>query len=112
MRYSGTIIRKTLGISKGIRLFIHKLVDEEEATKLVESISKGHRKRAKDNEARVLADTGKCIAYRLENCIYFIPAKRKELPVIITIDKASERPVQHVVYEYPCEMKVEDLTEY
>ena len=106
-------VRELCGIDKDVRLFIHNLVDNEnEIDTLAKGMGYGYKKRENDDVAKVLAEAKTCIAYRLDNVIYIIPAKRVEMPLSVTLNDGDEKPNVHVVYEYPCEMRVKDLVEY
>lgn len=56
-------------------------------------------------EAKVLASTNNSVVYRINNEIYFIPATIK---VVINDDNGKIR----MWFDYPYEMKREDLIEY
>jgi len=108
-------LRDFLGIEKDVKLFVHNRLSDEQVANLANSMGIKCCNVDKDQtyeDAKVLVDHNDCIVYRYDNEIYFIPAKRKELPVAVSMDNDNNKITVHVVYEYPCEMKREDLVEY
>lgn len=104
-------IRSYCGIANDVKVFVHNKTSEEDVELLIKGIGYGHKRVEHDISARILAYTKSAVAYRSDNCIYFIPARKRELPLAVTHNK-GEKPCVHVSFDYPCEMREEDLEEY
>lgn len=89
-------------LDNNLKFYKHKLVSENDFNFLVNNLH-GVMKNA-DKYARVLAYADDCCAYRINNEIYFIPATIKGV-----YNNGDDK--LNFVFDYPCEMKREDLTE-
>ena len=103
-------IRGQFGFDKGIKLFIHKKTSEKDVYALCQGMNCAQTPREHDDNALILAYTTTAVAYRLHNCVYLIPAIKRELPVAVT-KNVGEKPCVHIAFDYPCEMREEDLIE-
>lgn len=85
-----------------LKFYRHKLVSDEDFDFLVNNM-RGVMEETKET-AKVLASTNNAIVYKINNEIYFIPAKIRAV-----INNGDNKLLTY--YDYPCEMKREDLTE-
>lgn len=95
---------------KDVKIFIHNKIDEDSLIIMLLALVRANVMKAiksDDKEAHILTGTKNSIAYSVGNVIYFIPAKAKPVPFGITSDNKVL-----VAFDYPCEMKVEDLEEF
>ena len=103
--------RDAVVIPQHIKLFIHNKTSEQDVNDIgLQLLTRGLGGKPNDDDAHILAKTETAVAYRVRDEIYIIPARVKEVPMAVTIDK--NKPCVHLVFEYPCEMKVEDLVKY
>lgn len=97
-------IKKLKAEYNGTRFFIHKLVDNQTATALLNDIN-GFAFDDYYKSARVCANTNNAVAYRVNSEIYLIPATIKAV-----VNNGDNKLLFY--FDYPCEMVREDLTEY
>ena len=102
------------GEDKSIKLFIHKKCDEKELKDMFEGLTPKAIKESGINDgfAHIIASRANTIIYRSANDIYCIPAKAKPFPMAVIDKHDGTKPIVALEYEYPCEMKREDLVEY
>lgn len=100
-------VREFLGIDKGIKVFVHNRLSEAEIKTLASAMGFGYFvNQEKDfREAKVLSSTNNSAVYRIGNEIYFIPATIK------AVVNEGDGKIK-MWFDYPCEMKREDLIEY
>lgn len=96
-----------VNIDDGVQVFVHNKLNRLDKIKLGGGIKSNQ---VKDDEhfkdtAIVLAHTDTGVVYRINNEIYFIPATIK---AVVNNDDGK----LNLWFDYPCEMKREDLVEY
>lgn len=89
--------------NNNLKIFKHNKVGESDFNFLVSHLN-GVFTTFKEGEAHIIASNQNAVAYKVNDEIYFIPAKLKAV-----INNGDNK--LSVVYDYPCEMKREDLIE-
>ena len=92
-------------VDENVQVFVHNIVDDADLLSLFVKMPLLKADVFKDDLAQILAITNNAVAYRTGNAVYVIPATVKA--VINNNDGKL-----NVWFDYPCEMKVEDLEEY
>lgn len=95
---------------KDVKVFIHNKINENSLLLMLVSLIGANvieKIKSDDKEAHIITGTKDSVAYVIGNEIYFIPAKIKPVPFGITSDNKVL-----IAFDYPCEMKVEDLEEF
>ena len=85
-----------------IKFYKHNKISDADFDFLVNNM-RGVMKEIASDKAHVLASTDTAIAYKIGDFVYFIPAKIK---AVVFNGESFE-----TYYDYPCEMKREDLIE-
>ena len=89
--------------NKELKFYKHNLVSESDFDFLINNMCQVMREN-NDEKAHILASTNTAIAYKVGNEVYFIPAKIKAV-----INNGDNQLLTY--YDYPCEMRREDLVE-
>ena len=101
---------KSFRENDSVKVFVHNKVSDSDLNKLFLRTPYQAKDKYKDNMAHIVAMTDDAVAYRIRNNIYYIPAKVKAVPFGLFLDVDTTRCVME--FDYPCEMKVEDLEEF
>lgn len=92
-------------VDENVQVFVHNKVDHADLLSLFVKMPLLKADVYNDDLAHILATNNNAVAYRTGNAVYIIPATVK---AVVNNDDG----VFNVWFDYPCEMKVEDLEEY
>lgn len=97
-----------------IKFFVHNKVDEKEVDRLISNLSiRDMCGDGKDDDEYHIVSAGKdTLIYRIRNEVYIIPAKVNPTRTAVIDNNDGSKPIVALYFDYPCEMKREDLVEY
>ena len=97
-----------------IKFYLHKNCDEKEVSSMLQGLSTNMvcKDEYGDGLAYVIDMRPNTVIYRMGDSVFIIPAKVKPLPTAVIDNNDGTKPKVFMEFEYPCEMRREDLVEY
>lgn len=94
-----------LRIDKNVKVFIHNRVDYSALLTILVKMPCLKAGLCEDDFAHIITTTSSAVCYRTKDNVYIIPATAK------AVVNNNDGKIK-VWFDYPCEMKVEDLEEF
>lgn len=103
--YSNTISWVRDNDTKKVKFYIHNKCDDRDLNAIFNGMFFQKADTYEDDDAHVIACTNNCVAYRIKNEVYIVPATIK---AIVNNNDGK----MNLWFDYPVEMDRKDLVKY